>query len=358
MRVVLIILLFFGMMLFSLRDLVLPSDVRPTVRSQKEVVTPTGGIDYQVTIEGIFQEDKSRVAALPKEQIITLIATGDVIPARTVNTQAIKYNSFTWAFEKTADMVRNADITFINLETPILRNCPVTNEGFTFCGDSRHVEGLRLSGVDVATLGNNHAGNYGKDGVAETTQILRSNGIDVTGIPRSNIVYKTIRGVTFAFLGYTDIEKVAWVANVEEETIRNDIQEARRKADVVIVQFHWGAEYQSQPDQRQQYLGHFTIDNGADLVIGNHPHWIQPVEIYKGKLVTYAHGNFVFDQMWSQKTREGVIGKYTFIGKKLVDVTYTPIQIVDFGQAQFVTNEAHRKKILQEMKEESLILAK
>jgi poly-gamma-glutamate synthesis protein (capsule biosynthesis protein) len=99
-------------------------------------------------------------------------------------------------------------------------------------------------------------------------------------------------------------------------------------------------------------LGRFTIDSGADLVIGNHPHWIQPVEIYKGKLITYAHGNFVFDQEWSLKTKQGVIGKYTFYGKELADVEFFPVQIENYGQPYFLEEE-NAKVILDSMKAES-----
>ena len=99
-------------------------------------------------------------------------------------------------------------------------------------------------------------------------------------------------------------------------------------------------------------MGHLAIDSGADLVIGNHPHWVQPIEIYKDKLITYAHGNFVFDQEWSLKTKQGVIGMYTFYNNHLVDVEYLPLQIEDFGQPYFLTGEA-KQNILSSMKIQS-----
>src|SRR5690606_2312827 len=133
-----------------------------------------------------------------------------------------------------------------------------------------------------------------------------------------------------AFLGYDDIEVQQGVSKADPDIIRKEIQEARNMADIVIVQFHWGVEYVSQPSERQRKLGMLAIDSGADLVIGNHPHWIQPIEIYKDKLITYAHGNFIFDQMWSEKTKEGVIGKYYFYNNKLVDAEYMPIKIHDY----------------------------
>ncbi len=144
------------------------------------------------------------------------------------------------------------------------------------------------------------------------------------------------------------------VLNLDEENLKKEVSTAKKQADIVIVTFHWGTEYKDLPDERQKYLGHLTIDAGADLVIGNHPHWIQPVEIYKNKLITYAHGNFVFDQMWSQKTREGVIGKYIFYNNQLIDVEYFPVQINDYGQPFLINDPSQRKGIIDQMRKNSI----
>lgn len=322
------------------------------------------------TLQKIFSDDHTWVARLPSDHITTLIVTGDIIPARSVNVGALSRNNFLWTIEKTADFLKNADITFINLETPLLQKCAPTVEGMIFCGDARHIQALVASGVDVVSLANNHAGNYGEEGVAETIKLLTDKGIAVTGNNRPTacptsftcgynpIVQKTIRGIRFAFLGFNDITKPQpGVLNVDSDiNMQELIYPAREWADVVVVTFHWGTEYQSQPDARQIELAHRAIDYGADLVIGNHPHWIQPIEVYKGKLITYAHGNFIFDQMWSQKTREGVVGKYTFYDNQLIDVQYFPVQIDDYGQPHFTDGE-QKARILKDMYDQSLILA-
>jgi poly-gamma-glutamate capsule biosynthesis protein CapA/YwtB (metallophosphatase superfamily) len=100
-----------------------------------------------------------------------------------------------------------------------------------------------------------------------------------------------------------------------------------------------------------------AIDAGADLIIGNHPHWVQGVEFYKGKCITYAHGNFIFDQMWSQETREGVLGKYVFNADGLVDVQFYPIIIDDYAQARFA-DAVEADMILQRMKASSVEIAR
>src|SRR5258708_231067 len=103
-------------------------------------------------------------------------------------------------------------------------------------------------------------------------------------------------------------------------------------------------------------VGHETIDWGADIVIGNHPHWYQGVEVYHGKLITYAHGNFVFDQMWSEETREGVIGTYTFYDKRLVGAKWKAYRIYDYGQPVFM-NTSDSATALQTMEAASDELA-
>lgn len=285
------------------------------------------------TPELITASDHEWVATLSANRLRTLIATGDVIPARSVNYQTIKRNDFTWSYSKTADILKSADLTLINLESPLIPNCPVTNEGMIFCGDERHIEGLVFAGVDVASIANNHMGNHGVEGITNTVKLLNAFGIAAAGAEVQPVI-REIRGMKFAFIAYNDIgykeEGISWA---NEGLIKNQIQFARFQADVVVVAFHWGTEYTNRPSERQQYLAHLAVDSGADLVIGNHPHWIQPTETYKGKLITYAHGNFIFDQEWSEETKRGVIGKYTFYDATLIDAKFIPIRIMEYGQA-------------------------
>jgi poly-gamma-glutamate synthesis protein (capsule biosynthesis protein) len=92
------------------------------------------------------------------------------------------------------------------------------------------------------------------------------------------------------------------------------------------------------PDDPQE-IGRMTIDAGADVVIGNHPHWVQGVEVYKGRLISYALGNFIFDQSWSTETQQGMVAKYTFYGPKLIGAQFTPIHIDNQAQPVVVTGE-------------------
>lgn len=303
----------------------------------------------------IFQADHSWTATLSAQKTITLLATGDVLTARTVNAKATLFNDFTWPWKNTAQVLNAADITFINLETPLVEDCPITQSGMIFCGDLRQVEGLIYGGVDVANLANNHMGNHDQAGVNKTVEVLSEAGIAVAGVSDRAIPVLNVKNQKFAFLGYNEVDVQPGVNLSHTELITKEITEAKKLADIVIVQFHWGNEYTYQPSSHQTLLAHSAIDSGADLIIGNHPHWWQPVEKYQGKFITYSHGNFIFDQMWSSETREGLVGKYTFYESKLVDIEFLPVLIENYGQPNWLEGSA-KQKMIQKVKEKSAAL--
>lgn len=282
---------------------------------------------------------------------ISLIFTGDIIPARSVNTAMVRRNNFNFPFEKTADFLKNADLTITNLEAPLVKNCPFTDTGMIFCGDERFLGGLTYSGIDLASLANNHSSNYGQKGIDNTIKLLSGSGIDTVGY--SNIVYREIKGIKFAFIGFNGVSPlVPYLGTINKEEISRLIQEARNNADYIVVLFHWGQEYSPTPKSDtiapfdQVEIGRFTIDNGADLVVGNHPHVVQGYEIYKEKPIFYALGNFIFDQMWSEETREGVVLKIDLNNAKLASFSLYPVKIDDYSQPRFLEG-AEKEKVLQ-----------
>ncbi len=291
-------------------------------------------------------------------RIRTLLVTGDVIPARGVNYFATARHDFLWPFRRTADYTRNADITYINLESPLFAGCPVVATAtFTFCGDARFVDGLTTMGAKVANLANNHTSNFGAEGVALTDKLLQQHGILSSGLGPVAVI--DVRGIKFGFIGFNGVGRA-----IDKAAVQAGIERARQLADLVVVQFHWGKEYERQPMADPHVptpddpvaIGHSAVDWGADIVIGNHPHWYQGIEVYHGKLITYAHGNFVFDQMWSEETREGVIGTYTFYGTQLVAARWKAVRIYDYGQPVFM-NAADSATVLQTMEAASDQLA-
>ena len=132
-----------------------------------------------------------------------------------------------------------------------------------------------------------------------------------------------VKGIKAVFLAYSDMADITWsnefprrlratetrpgVAPLVSEEIIADIQTARQQGGLVFVSLHWGVEYQHQPQESQRQLAHQLIDAGADVIIGHHPHCIQGVEVYRGGLIAYSLGNFVFDQFQSADTKSGLM---------------------------------------------------
>ncbi|KKS21830.1 MAG: SH3 type 3 domain protein [candidate division WWE3 bacterium GW2011_GWA1_41_8] len=222
-----------------------------------------------------------------------LMATGDVLLARSVNGQIDKRKDPTWPFHNVKNILTSTDITLVNLENPLIEKCPLSSEGFKFCGNTSNIDGLLYAGVDVVNIANNHTNNYGYDGVVQTINALSEKGFLISGTDEQP-VYKIVNGIKFSFLGFNDIGPV------------------------------------------ERGLA-FADENSIKVIIGNHPHWEQSEEYYKGKFIKYSHGNFVFDQMWSEETRKGVVGKYTFKNNILEKVEMIPIYIQNYGQPEVVS---------------------
>lgn len=317
--------------------------------------TPVPWRPPPLTLDRIFKAPPDLQGADPVD-LRALTVTGDIIPARSVNATVLQRGDFLYPYRPTADYLHSGDLLFVNLEAPLLTDCPTTREGMTFCGDARHIQGLVYAGVSVAGLANNHAGNYGQRGLEETARLLTQHGIAVVGLGQPAV--RAVRGLRFAFLAFNAVG-----ATVDRPEASREIAAARQQADVVVVLFHWGKEYVSVPQRAPgvapddpRDLGHLAVEAGADLVLGNHPHWVQGVEVYHERLIAYAHGNFIFDQMWSRETREGVVGRYTFYGKDLVAAEYRPVLIEDYAQPHFLEGD-DAARVLGRMERSSRQLA-
>jgi poly-gamma-glutamate capsule biosynthesis protein CapA/YwtB (metallophosphatase superfamily) len=325
--------------------------------------TPTASPEPKADIPALTTADVFPPRDLSKydldaSHIRTLIATGDVIPARHTDYIIRQMgNDFGYTVRETKDITSAADVTVINLEAPLIEGCPEeAGETFTFCGQPGFTSALNEAGVDVATLENNHIGNYGSEAITETEGYLDAAGIKWSD--RSNAAIIDVRGVKFGFLAFNGVG-----FPVDRVGMAEQITALRPQVDVLAVAFHWGMEYVGVPqpapgiaDDDPIEIAHAAIDAGADFIIGNHPHWIQGVEVYKGKWITYAHGNFIFDQEWSYETTVGVIGKYTFYDDTLIGVEFIPVHIMNYAQPVPMTGQ-ERQDTLDIMKKDTEDLA-
>lgn len=262
---------------------------------------------------------------------------------RAVRRQMLLAHDPALPFRKIAPLMRAADIAFVNLESPFSDRGPYLDHGLIFHAAPEAIAGLELANMAIASTANNHSRDCGSHGVEFTVTWLRSHGIAPVGTSESvsathEGVVLTRHGVRFGFLGYTfDQENGNWhdvdlrVAMTDAGTMCRDVAALRKRADVVIVSMHSGVEYMRKPTQAQIAFAHVAIDAGATLVIGHHPHVIQPSENYRGGLVFYSLGNLVFDQYQRQETQHGELAEISFLGPALLATHIFPVKITPTG---------------------------
>lgn len=298
------------------------------------LLVPKQSPELSIKTGGNIAEDiMQKVGVAPKDQKqeATLMLGGDVMLGRTVMTTSLdEKNDPRYPFLKIGTEFYDADLAFVNLEAPIIDKCPKSYEGLKFCADPSMLAGLVYAGIDVVNLANNHILNYGEQGLGQTKAFLSQRKIDYTGL--GDLVVKKVGGTSFGFLGF---DKVTNPDDFTQQEI-NMIKNADKSVDILVASVHWGNEYQEQPTQKQTQWARQLVENGVDVVVGHHPHWVQTVANIDGKPVYYSLGNLVFDQMWSEKTKEGLVVKLTFSGKEVVDEKLMKIYMKDWAQPEFV----------------------
>lgn len=249
--------------------------------------------------EQIVEEEKPVVEDKKEEIILTAAGdstigtdtkfSGETLPA-VFNISGKDYSYF---YKNVYDIFANDDYTFVNLETTFTDATTKKDKGkppyYHFKGPKDYVNILTAGDIEGVTVANNHIYDYGQKGFEDTIEVLKNANIDIAG--EGYKITKEIKGIKFGFLGYQ-----GWSDTKEiRDKIKTDIEELRGNGcEVIIPYFHWGLEGQYKPYDVQVNLGRYAIDIGADLVLGSHPHVVQSLEKYKGKLIVYSLGNFCF----------------------------------------------------------------
>jgi poly-gamma-glutamate synthesis protein (capsule biosynthesis protein) len=263
-----------------------------------------------------------------------------------------------YIFEKVEKVLSEADIVFGNLETVISDYGKINSyESLILRGKPEFVEQLRRGHFNVINVANNHIQQHGKQCLFDTVSVLQQNGIRLIGIDnlQPQIIYSS-KGIKFGFLGYSlrpeqyDNEVIYSQGN--KEKIISDISKIRKTVDYLIVSLHWGDEYISFPSVQQINLAHEIIDAGVDIIIGHHPHVLQPVEKYKNRIIAYSLGNFVSD-MCSDVAKKSAILKIIFDKKSIKDVDLIPIYINKNYQPEILADE---KEIIPQIVETGKLL--
>jgi hypothetical protein len=240
---------------------------------------------------------------------LSIAAVGDVNlgdrPGTAIATYGVRYP---WL--SVAPVLRAADIAIANLECSVsTRGYPIPGKQYTFRGKPSSLRAMaRYAGVDVVTLANNHALDYGRLAFADTLSYAHEYGLKTVGggrnldFARRPAVFR-LGGIRVAFLGYSDVRPLGFdagptwsgTAPAFPSYISSDVRRAKsRGTDVVVVYFHWGTERTFSPNARQRSLAAVAFDAGATIVLGAHPHVLQPIEPRRRRLVAWSLGNFVF----------------------------------------------------------------
>jgi poly-gamma-glutamate capsule biosynthesis protein CapA/YwtB (metallophosphatase superfamily) len=259
----------------------------------------------------------------PPPPITRLVFGGDVMLTRYVGKIARERHDPAWQFREMASYLQEADLAFVNLESPFAAKGPYFSSGMIFRAEPAMIEGLKMAGVDVVSTANNHARDAGPESVTFTHDLLTQNGIAVTGTgddPHQGVIVER-NGTKFGFLGYTydqsngnHHDSDPRVAGMDIVQMRKDVAALRQRANVVIVSMHAGVEYAKQPNAQQQQFARAAIEAGVRLVIGHHPHVEQPVEEYQNGVIFYSLGNFIFDQFQRTETQKGLVAEAEFQG--------------------------------------------
>lgn len=344
----------------------LPADaVDPTVRAAR-----VDGVDP-------MRDPRSyplTTAGAPPRSVVTISMGGDVMMDRRVGARLAQTGDFAEPFRGLADRLAAADITVVNLESTLAELGPPTQGIESFVADPRVRSGLRLAGVDVVSLANNHSGDYGPQSLLRTIDLLERGGFAVFGagsdLRRADKPVILVRdGVTVAFVGFNAIGETppagpgqpgASSLSMPPRTgpldqrrldrITRQVAGLADRADVVVVVPHWGTQYTAAPEPEQSQVGRALLDAGADIVVGGHPHWVQAVERSRdGRLVIHSLGNLVFDMDFSVETMQGVVAELVVWDDQVVAVDYSPYVIGADWVPRWVDPTGRGQEILDRM---------
>ena len=344
--------------------------------SQAKMTVSTSSLKWLVTIFFLFslivllpEQPRPESPSVRRNPFLktehTLILVGDIMLSRGVDF-SMKRRGYLYPFKNVAWITNSAEITFGNLESPLSSRGERGDQTYSFRANPESVKGLVYAGFKVLNLANNHSYDYGKKAFEQTLEVLNKNNIKVIGAGKN--VTEARKPATFdlgdlkiAFLGY-DLSPGAFpagqdhrgVAKARHAWIIKDLEKVKESADFIVVSFHWGIEYRDFPTEYQKSLAHMAIDCGADIVVGHHPHTFQGIEIYRGKLIAYSLGNFVFDQR-DLRNNQSILLRVTFNRERLLRAEIIPIELVTFPRSPIIAEGEMAKEMLDRLRIDSSI---
>ena len=337
-------------------------------------MVPAETVDLRVNVLAVDGFDPVRHGEFA-EPTVRIGFVGDIVPGRNVGIKMREYGDYTHPFHKVAATLQSFDLTVANLEGNLSDSLPVPEDAttFNFLASTEMLEGFHMAGIDAVSLANNHStwntAGWGTQGLTDTIEAIANYELSHFGAGRDLAGARApftieVAGRRIAIIGIDGV-----TANVEPREIDatvneswlgaaayagatpdtpgtypydpdiflSDIEALAAEHDIVIPYFHYGQEYIEVPPDWAVEGARAAIDRGATCVVTNHPHVIQGMEIYAGRPIVYSVGNFIFDQMFSVQTRQGLILELVLRGGVCVGLRTRGVEIEDFNQPRLMS---------------------
>jgi len=324
---------------------------------------PVPNQNSKQTTEDVGELSDTTKSKTPVQKTVVLVATGDILMHNTQISSgqqadgSFQFDSF---FASVKSLIQIGDYASTNFEAAMAGG----DSGYTgypkFNSPDEMATTLKEAGYDLVITANNHILDRGYTGAIRTMSILRNAGLDIVGTYQSPkekdaFLIKDLDGVRVGYLAYSYGTNGIPVPNehpyffnfLNQDTIFKDVNTLRSKVDILVLVLHWGIEYSLQPTEEQQELARIFLEAGVDVILGSHPHVIQPMKVMKidnkDKLIIYSMGNFLGDQRGVERN-SGVILNLTFqkndtLGQTVLkNVSYTPTyshSYLDQGRLRF-----------------------
>jgi len=346
-------------------------------------LVPVEQVDFRASVIAVDGYDPLRHGQVNGQDAIRVGVVGDIVPGRNVNNKMVAFGDYTHPFRKVAAELNSYDLSIANLEGNLSNNIapPEDAHTFSFVSSPQMVDGFKLAGIDAVTLANNHSmwnsEGWGAQGLLDTIDALKGGGVPHFGAGNDlaearapwvaeaggkRIAFIGIDGVTAneeardfgATVYMSELGNSGYAGATDDTPGTNpyisdqflaDIEALAGEYDIVIPYFHFGIEYFAVPPAWARTGAKAAIDAGATMVVTNHPHIIQGMQVYNGKPIVYSVGNFIFDQMFSVEVREGNILEIVLRDDKVVGVRVRGVEIEDFNQPRLMTAGEHASQM-------------
>lgn len=334
---------------------------------QEESILAMQREELNKTISAIYEETERNITQskqTARDTIIRISAVGDILCGNEMISdgydEATNTYSFLHMFQNTTSILEKSDLVLGTMETNF------TEEEYSGYGKrnapKEFAQAVKNSGINFVTISHNHSLDYGIEGLKTTKKYLQELGYHTVGdtLEKQSVIIQEIRGAKIAFLSYTyGVENESSKSKEElkainiycDELAKNDLEYAKEKADFCIVLMHWGDPYATEPNNDQKRIAKFLVENGANVILGNHPAAIQTMEILQTKegenaFVAYSLGNYISSIMNEVSKVELVLNIELRKSQKdgtvvISKVDYTPLYVLDNG-----TNAENRYELI------------